>query len=415
MPSTLEIRLADEFDAHAERYADLALGLIEREVPDVVADATRRRLGRDGSAALLRECAGALRHELGSVRYHAPAAALAYGRHLAREGVQLASILRAYRLGQEVLFARAAELALEDPDPRAQLASLARVAALSFRFVDGAMSDVAEVYETQRELFIRGALAQRSGILAALLARQPVDRQLAERTLSHRLDGQHVAIVAWSTAGVVEDERLLSAVRALAGVIGEGRQLLLTDTPGEATLWTTPARQPWPRELSTLMPAGVRTAVGAPANGLDGFTASKRQADLARAVADARSPTRDGRDSSPVTLYQDVALAAVMLRDRDVARGFCEEELGELASPTPAAAELRRTLSAFYSGGQDRTRTARILGLHRNTVARRLRRVQLVLGHSLDERARELQAALAVAEVIHPQPASPTVSESSSA
>ena len=50
------------------------------------------------------------------MRYHAPAAALAFGRHLAREGVQLASILRAYRLGQEVLFARAAELALENPE-----------------------------------------------------------------------------------------------------------------------------------------------------------------------------------------------------------------------------------------------------------------------------------------------------------
>ncbi len=244
MPSTLEIRLADEFDEHAERYADLALALIEREVPEVVSDATRRRLGRDGSAALLRECAGALRHELGAVRYHAPAAALAYGRHLAREGVGLASILRAYRLGQEVLFARAAELALEDPDPRGQLAALARVAALSFRFVDGAMSDVADEYETQRELFIRGALAQRAGVLAALMAGQPVDRHLAERTLSHRLDGRHLAIVAWSTPGAVEDERLIVAVRALAGVIGDGRQLLSATRPARPPFGPLPQSVP---------------------------------------------------------------------------------------------------------------------------------------------------------------------------
>jgi len=404
MPSTLEIRLADEFDEHAERYADLALALIEREVPEVVSDATRRRLGRDGSAALLRECAGALRHELGAVRYHAPAAALAYGRHLAREGVGLASILRAYRLGQEVLFARAAELALEDPDPRGQLAALARVAALSFRFVDGAMSDVADEYETQRELFIRGALAQRAGVLAALMAGQPVDRHLAERTLSHRLDGRHLAIVAWSTAGAVEDERLIVAVRALAGVIGDGRQLLLSDTPGEATLWTTPSVRPRPRELSALVPRGVRAAIGTPGTGIDGFTATKRQADLARAVADARVSGVDGRDAAAVTLYEDVALAAVMLRDGEAGRSFCEAELGEFASPAPAAAELRRTLSAFYASGQDRTRTARMLGVHRNTVTRRLRRMQLTLGRSLDERARELQAALAVAEAIYPEP-----------
>ncbi len=45
-----------------------------------------------------------------------------------------------------------------------------------------------------------------------------------------------------------------------------------------------------------------------------------------------------------------------------------------------------------------------MLGVHRNTVTRRLRRMQLTLGRSLDERARELQAALAVAEAIYPEP-----------
>ena len=105
-----------------------------------------------------------------------------------------------------------------------------------------------------------------------------------------------------------------------------------------------------------------------------------------------------------MTLYEDVALAAVMLRDGEAGRSFCEAELGEFASPAPAAAELRRTLSAFYASGQDRTRTARMLGVHRNTVTRRLRRMQLTLGRSLDERARELQAALAVAEAIYPEP-----------
>ncbi len=313
MSNRLEIRLADEFYEHAESYADLALALIEREVPEVVADATRRRLGRDGSAALLRECAGALRHELGAVRYHAPAAALAYGRHLAREGVELASILRAYRLGQEVLFARAAELALEDPDPRGQVAALARVAALSFRFVDGAMSDVADEYETQRELFIRGALAQRASVLAALLAGQPVDRHLAERTLST------------GSTGAPRDRRLVdrrsrrgrAPTDCRARARRRHRRRAASASQRHARrghpLDDSPART-WPPGLRALVPPGVRAAIGTPGSGVDGFTATKRQADLSPRRRRCARRRINRQNSGTRTLYGSVnALAAVML------------------------------------------------------------------------------------------------------
>jgi DNA-binding PucR family transcriptional regulator len=210
-------------------------------------------------------------------------------------------------------------------------------------------------------------------------------------------------------------------------------------------------------DLEALIPPGVRAAVGMPGEGVEGFRATKRQADLARSLADATgaatthaatttraaaatrgaaaassairaaaassatlaaaaaasathgastthgAATTRGASSTggALIVYRDVSLAAVMLRDRDAATSFLHEELGELARPTDAAAQLRRTLSAFYSCGQDRTRTAGLLGIHRNTVARRLNRIHLLVGHPLDERASELQAALALSEVIH--------------
>ena len=263
------------------------------------------------------------------------------------------------------------------------------------------MSDVAREYEAQRELFIRGALAQRSTVVNALLAGEGVDVELAERTLSYRLDGSHVAVVVWSALGAAQEEGLLAAARELGRAVGEGRQLLLSDTPGEVTLWTRPAHEAGGRldgegrlggELKAVVPAGVRAAIGMRGKGVEGFRSSKRQADLARWVAEEEA-------SDAVVLYGDVALAAVMLRDREAGRAFAREQLGELAGGGPALAELRRTLSAFYSCGQDGTRTARRLGVHRNTVARRVQRIEGLLGHGLQERARELQAALAVAEV----------------
>jgi DNA-binding PucR family transcriptional regulator len=400
MTASLETRLADELDRKTIAYAELVLDRIADEVPELLADDRKRELARAGSQALLREFGTALRHELGSIHYRAPTAALAYGRHLAREGVSLAAILRSYRLGQEVLFARAAELALEERSANQAVRALARIGALSFRFSDGAMSDVAQEYEAQRELFIRGTLAQRAAALRALLAGRPVAVAEAERILGRRLDGPHVAVVAWSSDPAVEGEAVAGAARELVRAIGQGRPLVVADTDGEATIWTTPATTPprtgSDRGLGALLPAGTRAAIGRPANGVDGFLATKRQADLARSVAAAL-------DGASLTFYDDVALAAVLLRDRDAASAFAAEELGELATETHAAGELRETLSTFFACGHDQSRTAELLGVHRNTIAKRLRRVEATLERPITSRPRELEAALLIADVLTPR------------
>src|SRR5439155_15555719 len=285
VPASPEIRLADELERNSGAYAELVFDRIAAEVPELLADERKRDLARTGSQALLREFATALRHELGSIHYHAPTAALAYGRHLAHEGVSLPAILRSYRLGQEVLFARAAQLALEEDSGDEAVRSLARIGALSFRFSDGAMSDVAHEYETQRELLIRGTLAQRASTLQALLAGRAVDVAAAERTLGHRLDGAHLAIVAWSADPAIAGEAIAGAARELVRAVGRGRPLVVTDTPGEATIWTAPAPRPLERSVAALLPPGIRAAIGRPGSGVDGFAATRRQADLARAAA----------------------------------------------------------------------------------------------------------------------------------
>jgi len=387
MAATLETCLADELEQHTDAYVGIVLERIGAEVPELLRDQQRRDFAQRSSQALLREFGTALRHELGTLHYHAPTAALAFGRQLAREGVPLAAILRSYRLGQEVLFARAAELALAQPSGDAQVLALARIGALSFRFSDGAMSDVAHEYESQREEFIRGTLAQRASTLQALLAGRTIDVAAAERVLGHRLDGTHVAIVAWSADPQLDGEAVAAAARDLVRAVGRGRPLVMAETPGEATVWTAPAGET--PDLAALL----RAAIGRAGAGVEGFVATKRQADLARAVASAH-------EAPPVTRYDDVALAAVLLRDRDAARAFAVDELGGLAAPTRAAAGLRETLSTYFAGGHDQSRTAAALGLHRNTVAKRLRRAEAMLGRALTSRPRELEAALVIAGVL---------------
>jgi DNA-binding PucR family transcriptional regulator len=393
MAANLETRLADELEQHTVAYAERVLERIAAEVPELLADPRSRDLGRTGSEALLREFGTALRHELGAIQYHAPTAALAFSRYLAHEGVPLASILRSYRLGQEVLFARAAELAVEEFADDESVRALARIGALSFRFSDGAMSDVAQEYETQRELVIRGTLAQRASTLQALLAGRSIDIAAAERILGHRLDGAHIAIVAWSTDAGLEGEAIAAAARELVRAIGDGRPLVMADAAGEVTIWTAPGQISSGPEIGATLPSGVRAAIGRRGSGVDGFVTTKRQADLARSVA-------AGHDGPAVTFYDDVALATVLLRDRDAARAYAAEELGGLAARTRAAAELRETLSVYFASGHDQSRTAEVLGVHRNTVAKRLRRAEATLERPITARPRELEAALTIAEVL---------------
>ena len=60
--------------------------------------------------------------------------------------------------------------------------------------------------------------------------------------------------------------------------------------------------------------------------------------------------------------------------------------------------ELMATLRAYLACGRDRTATAARLVIHPNTVAQRLRRIEKLCGHQLDDPATmmELTAAMTV-------------------
>jgi DNA-binding PucR family transcriptional regulator len=45
--------------------------------------------------------------------------------------------------------------------------------------------------------------------------------------------------------------------------------------------------------------------------------------------------------------------------------------------------------------------------MHRNTLAKRLRRAETLLGHPLGERVRELEAALVIADTLNAAPKPP--------
>jgi DNA-binding PucR family transcriptional regulator len=107
-----------------------------------------------------------------------------------------------------------------------------------------------------------------------------------------------------------------------------------------------------------------------------------------------------GDRPTALTFYDDTALTAVLLRDPDAARAFAADELGALAAESRAVRDLRDTLACLFANRHDQSRTAQILGVHRNTVAKRVRRAEAMLARPITSRPRELEAALLIAEAL---------------
>lgn len=388
----LEHRIADELEAGRARWAAVILDRLAADVPSLLDGDERQTLGAASTQALLGEFAAALRTGIDAeaVVFHAPPAALGYTRHLARHGVALAQILRSYRLGQELLFARAAELS-DDTE------SLSRIGRMMFRYLDGVVADVAELYDREREAALTSVLARRERLVEQLLAGATVDRGAAERTLGRRLDGHHLAAVAWraDTGAAVDPDAVAAALAPLLAELGDGRPLVLLGAAGDVFAWVTPRPEHAVRRAelagirSGLDEAGVRVALGTPGAGTAGFIDSRRQADAARSVAHLRP-------QEPIVRYTELALLHLLLRDRFAADTFAAEQLAGLGGGDRRRRLLRHTVAAYLTSGRDATRTAHELGVHRNTVSRRLARAEQLLGRPLHDRPDELSVALAI-------------------
>ncbi len=119
-----------------------------------------------------------------------------------------------------------------------------------------------------------------------------------------------------------------------------------------------------------------------------------RQAPPRPAVATARVPLANGHDERREPDQDGVARVLMgELRLED----FCEQVLGALAAyDREKRSELVRTLDAYVGAGNSLSAAAARLGLHRNTVLYRLRRIRALLGYDPDDPEPRLALQLAL-------------------
>ena len=334
----------------------------------------------------------------------APPEALAYAKEYVRRGLGLETLQRAYRIGQATLSRMwLEELRIRADDAEELADTFGFFNEWLFQWVETLEHRLTEYYMVERERRLRGTSAMRSEQVRMILDGSPIDIRNASATLRYELDRRHVAYIVWTTGATLdapngnvlfgEMERVAANVAALMGATDH----LTVPLGGYLACWAGFRRAPRAETLTGTLPlvtnSWINVALGQVGDRIGGFRRSHEEAVLARRVHQLR---RQERQPTCVR-FSDVALEVMLTHSPEEARRFVAQQLGDLAGEDKSVARLRDTLRVFLEENGSFQNAAARLGVHKNTVAYRIRRAEELLGHGVKERQLELQTALRLA------------------
>ena len=262
IPSAAE-SVSDVTAALVSRTAEVAadiFALIVQEIPQLRRDQRVLTLLEASVDENVTTVLHILQHDIGLEKVRAPAAAEEYARRLAQQGVPIAALLRAYRLGsarfQEWCLQ---ELARRTDSARVVSAAGLRIAGILAGYIDRVSEEIVSAYESEKGNWLRNLSIARAARVHAILRGERVDMDSAEAVLGYRLRQNHVGVVAWTTqAAAVGDplRRLEQAIGAVAvGAYCGGQPLFVPYDESCAWAWL-------PLDGHHSLPAGMGRASG---------------------------------------------------------------------------------------------------------------------------------------------------------
>ncbi|MGN6815342.1 MAG: PucR family transcriptional regulator [Solirubrobacterales bacterium] len=314
-----------------------------------------------------------------------PPILLAQARLAARWGVGLDTVLRRYVAGHSLLV----DFAVEEAErshllDNAALKALLRGQASVF---DRLLEAVSEEYAREAETRISSTDEHRAERIERLLAGELLDTS----DFTYDFQGHHLAVIA---KGKGADE----TIRELATALD---RRLLSVRREDDVFWSwfggrhTPESDDLRRIVAAAWPPEVVLALGEAGQGLSGWRLTHRQARAALPIA-----IRGGK---PIVRYADVAILAAVVRDHLLATSLHRLYLDPLEAEHDGGVVARETLRAYFKSGCNISSAAVALGVNRNTVANRLRAIEVVIGRPLTGCGPELEAALCLSELGSPR------------
>ncbi|WP_054816734.1 PucR family transcriptional regulator [Nocardia arizonensis] len=392
-----------------EQVVDRLDNAIIAQVPEL-ADRDMRRDLAASTRAHARTMLGGLTAD--GLEFVLPEEAHVLARTIARRGFELRVLLRTYHVGMDaVLDYMTDAVDQRRAPPEIERAVLLRLFDRTTKWISMSVERLTDTYMEERERVLRAALNRRTETVRAVLAGDDIDVEQASARLGYRLSQYHLAFVLWTdepgTDPGADGEMigLLDRVATrLTGAIGSGR--VLTMPSGATGVWAwagfddavlaadLAAPGALDRVAFGVVEAPVRVAFGVPAPHVAGFRDSHREAVAARQVAE-RGPLGLG---SRVIAYRGIEVAYLAGADEAAMRGLVTRELRALAGRDANSARLRETLHAYLVAHRSPEGTAKLLGVHKNTVRYRIQRIEELLGHPIEQRGLPLEIALACVE-----------------
>ncbi|TWS26316.1 PucR family transcriptional regulator [Tsukamurella sputi] len=258
-------------------------------------------------------------------------------------------------------------------------------------YVDDSITELADHVQQIREELAGGSQLQRYATVELLLQGADIPTSRAEAQLGYALMGPHIGAVVW-----VDSEKDVGALERASEQVMRAceARTRLTVVAGTTALWLwIPAKHaPTVDALVERLGRrrGVRVALGRPSAGVAGFRATHMDAVAAqRLLARLDSPL-------PCVRYEDVHLVDLFSADVAAADRFAADILGDLKDASP---DLHRTVLTYVDEGLNRTSTAERLYTHRNTIDRRLARIDELLPAPLVGNLIEVATALRLLRV----------------
>jgi hypothetical protein len=309
-----------------------------------------------------------------------PPELLAQARLSARSGVSLDTVLRRYFAG----FALLGDFLIQEAQDGGLFdgATLQRMMAGLSGILDRLVAVVSDEYARAAHGASGSTEERRASHVRRLLAGEFLDAS----ELAYDFEAQHVGFVA-SGPGAEE------GIRELATALG-CRLLLIRPEQETRWGWLGSGKAIDPSEAEAFacreLPAEAVLGIGEPADGIEGWRLTHRQARATLPIA------QGGRER--VVRYRNVALLASILQDELLIASLRRLYLEPLAEERDGGETLRETLRAYFAAERNVSSAAAALGVTRKTVTNRLAVVEERLGRRLGSCSVEVEAALRLDE-----------------
>src|SRR4051794_11501215 len=255
------------------RLADVAMEVLDREVPVLREDGDLHDLARASALANLQLLADIVSGNIALADADPPSQAVAFARELARRNVPMSELARTYRVVQHAMWRVGVdEIRRQVDGGRAIAQAVEDLTDATFATGEVLMSRALERYAVERDQWVRSADALRRETVQALLDGDALDLDTASARLRYDLRRAHIGFVVWSDGEGVGAE-------AAAAALGGSGALLIPIGPQAVAGWCHPDA------LDPAAADGAHAAISTPGDGLEGFRRAHAEAREAQRIA----------------------------------------------------------------------------------------------------------------------------------